>query len=246
MVLADIKATFDDKTTDRLSSVAICETLAAMEGRPWAEWKAGKPITPNQLAGLLKPFGIIPDSVRVGDKTPKGYYRHQFEEVWRRYLTPQGVREAQQGNNPDEIRTFAASQSATRQLNVAVQKYEKPSSNGHCCGVATQNEGKATRVCAQCGGYDDGTLQPHHRSNSRVIGNGQRIWLHPECVRFWKANGTAIATSESDDGLEIPNFLRREMGTFEPTAPPDPSSWGDRIPTTVLPKDSATVKETRE
>jgi hypothetical protein len=139
MLLADIKAAFDDKTTDRLSSVETCETLAAMEGRPWAEWNVGKPITPNQLARLLKLFEIIPNSVRVGGKTPKGYYRQQFEEAWRRYLTPRGVPEAQQRNNPDEIRTFAASQSATPRPNVAVQKYEKPPSNGHCCGVAVQN-----------------------------------------------------------------------------------------------------------
>ena len=66
MLLGDIKTAFDEKAIDRLASVEICEALTAMEGRPWAEWRASKgaspkPLTPNQLARLLKPFGIVAD-----------------------------------------------------------------------------------------------------------------------------------------------------------------------------------------
>lgn len=62
-----------------------------MEERPWAEWKASKgasakPLTPTQLARLLKPFGIAPrGTIRIGAKTAKGYHRDQFAEAWRRY-----------------------------------------------------------------------------------------------------------------------------------------------------------------
>src|SRR5215469_10975142 len=71
MLLEDIKAAFEAKSTDRLSSEEICEALAAMEGRPWAEYgKAGKAISKNQLAKSLKQFRIVPDSVRIGGKTP--------------------------------------------------------------------------------------------------------------------------------------------------------------------------------
>src|SRR5262245_30739622 len=59
VLLADLKAVFDAKFTDnysfnpdRLSSAELCDALAAIEGRPWAEWKGGKAITPNQLARL--------------------------------------------------------------------------------------------------------------------------------------------------------------------------------------------------
>ena len=92
MLLADIKAAFEEKNDpDRLASVEICTALTAMESRPWAEWKASKgaspkPLTPNQLARLLKPFGIAPTgTIRVEDRTFKGYYRHQFIEAWDRY-----------------------------------------------------------------------------------------------------------------------------------------------------------------
>jgi hypothetical protein len=46
----------------------------------------GQRITPNQRARLLEPFGVASDSIRIGDKPPKGYYRHQFQEVWQSYL----------------------------------------------------------------------------------------------------------------------------------------------------------------
>ena len=60
--------------------------LIAIEGRPWAEWKAGKPLTANGLARLLAPLKITSDSVRIGDYTPKGYYVAQFEDSFARYL----------------------------------------------------------------------------------------------------------------------------------------------------------------
>jgi putative DNA primase/helicase len=88
MLLADIKAIFNDNGTDRLSSEQICQALVTMEGHPWAEFgKAGKPITKNKLACRLDRFGIRSATKRIGDQTAKGYYRHQFEEAWNRYLT---------------------------------------------------------------------------------------------------------------------------------------------------------------
>ena len=60
--------------------------LIAIEGRPWAEWKAGKPITANGLARLLAPFAIAPGTIRTGTGTPKGYQLAQFEDAFARYL----------------------------------------------------------------------------------------------------------------------------------------------------------------
>ncbi len=57
-----------------------------MEGRPWAEWKAGKPITANGLARVLAPFGIKPATIRTSEGTPKGYQLGQFEDAFVRYL----------------------------------------------------------------------------------------------------------------------------------------------------------------
>jgi putative DNA primase/helicase len=85
-LLSDIRSIFTDRQTDKLASAELVGALGAIEGRPWAEWKAGKPMTPNTLAGLLKPFGIMPSTIRVGETTPKGYQLGHFQDAFERYL----------------------------------------------------------------------------------------------------------------------------------------------------------------
>jgi hypothetical protein len=91
ILLGDIKAMAADKKADRLTSTELAETLHGLEGRPWAEWgRNGKPISPNQVAGLLKDFKVYPETIRVGERTPKGYYLNKFAEAFERYLGAQG------------------------------------------------------------------------------------------------------------------------------------------------------------
>jgi hypothetical protein len=45
MLLDDIRDLFDARDTDQLKSQAIVTALAELEGRPWAEYRKGKPIT---------------------------------------------------------------------------------------------------------------------------------------------------------------------------------------------------------
>src|SRR5262249_30338264 len=129
----------------------------------WGDWK-GKELTPKQLARLLKPFGITTNTtIRVGTKTAKGYHRHQFEEVWQRYLAREGDQGADvrsQGNNADEMGTSATFQKVTAESDVTFRRDEKPPSNVHCYRVTDQNGdrgGSGVRVngesqkCAQCG-----------------------------------------------------------------------------------------------
>lgn len=85
-LLADLRIIFFERNTDRLSSAELVEALVAIEGRPWAEWKAGKPITANGLARVLAPFNIKPGTIRTGVGTPKGYQLAQFEDAFARYL----------------------------------------------------------------------------------------------------------------------------------------------------------------
>jgi Protein of unknown function (DUF3631)/BT4734-like, N-terminal domain len=86
MLLADIREIFANACSDRLHSETIATHLAAIEGRPWAEWKAGKPISKNQLAKQLKHFNIEPSTVRIGEEVLKGYLQEQFKEAFDRYL----------------------------------------------------------------------------------------------------------------------------------------------------------------
>jgi hypothetical protein len=85
--LAAIKAMFDVQAADRMFSQDIVDGLLAVEDGPWKFYGGkdrDKPITQNGLARLLKP--IAPQSVRIDDALHKGYYRHQFEDEFERYL----------------------------------------------------------------------------------------------------------------------------------------------------------------
>jgi Protein of unknown function (DUF3631) len=85
-LLADIRAAFDEAKSDVLSSADLVGKLTAEPDSQWAEWRSGKPITQNQLARLLKPFGIAPGQVRItADRQSRGYRRVQFEDAWVRY-----------------------------------------------------------------------------------------------------------------------------------------------------------------
>ena len=58
-----------------------------MEGRPWPEWRGGKPISSHAVARLLKAFGI--EHGYVGDrKKDRDYEVKMFEEAFARYITP--------------------------------------------------------------------------------------------------------------------------------------------------------------
>jgi putative DNA primase/helicase len=87
LLLSDIADIFTAESTDKLPSSKLAESLAAIEGRPWAEWgKHRKPISTNQLANQLRRFGISPRGIRVGEETPRGYLLDDFREAFSRYL----------------------------------------------------------------------------------------------------------------------------------------------------------------
>jgi len=184
VLLADIKAAFDEKNVDRLASADLCEALTAMEGRPWADWKAGKALTPNQLARLLKPFRVIPDSVRVGNRTPKGYYRFQFEEPWQRYLAA----EAQQRNDPQGIGISCILQSATFDAGAADRQGGKLAGKGSCCGGAVR-KGSQSLESAD-GPHCDHCRRPGTEGDPLLdVFDGERdARLHRGCLASWTSN----------------------------------------------------------
>jgi hypothetical protein len=72
----------DDK--HKLTAVLL-KALPEVNESPWADIR-GKPITDVGLANRLRPYGIRPKAIRVGDNILRGYYRADFEDAWCRYL----------------------------------------------------------------------------------------------------------------------------------------------------------------
>lgn len=95
-LLADIRSAFQNRTADRMSSDAIVAYLESLDDRPWSEFNRGKPMTKAGLARLLKPFRILPTTIRLdGNRTAKGYYHSAFEDAFTRYLPAQTVTTSQ-------------------------------------------------------------------------------------------------------------------------------------------------------
>jgi hypothetical protein len=89
-LLADIRKAFGSDNAMR--SADLVKALTSDPERPWVEWKNGKPLTPKQLGGLLRPFGIISETVSIANLADaKGYKRVHFEDAWRRYLPDQNT-----------------------------------------------------------------------------------------------------------------------------------------------------------
>ena len=86
LLLADLRDMFRDRGATRLASASIVAALGTMEERPWPEWKQGKPITPTQLARVVAPFGVRPQTLRDGHDLFKGYTKDAFTDAWGRYL----------------------------------------------------------------------------------------------------------------------------------------------------------------
>jgi putative DNA primase/helicase len=85
-LLQDVQAIFTMKAATRIPSDDLCKALHEMEERPWPEWRKGKPITPRQLAALLKPFGIQPKQARFGVVNVRAYDLDDFGDTLSRYV----------------------------------------------------------------------------------------------------------------------------------------------------------------
>ncbi len=76
--------------TGSVFSRELVTALNAIETSPWNAYKEGKPLTVNRLAAILKPYGVTPSTIRVGDVTAKGYTREDFKDPFDRYTSQDG------------------------------------------------------------------------------------------------------------------------------------------------------------
>lgn len=132
MLLEDIRRLFLEKGTDRLTSAEMVAELAKMEGQPWPEWHNCKAISTTQLAKLLKPFGIVPGTIRTATATAKGYHSDAFADAFRRYPPPQAVTTSQ----PLEIKASRPEVSCHISDVVTAPKALNPLGAKACDGVA--------------------------------------------------------------------------------------------------------------
>lgn len=85
-LLRDIRQAFADQQAEKLLTTALISRLNGEGDTTWAGWDRGRGLKPYSLARLLRPFDILPQNIRLGEKVSKGYLRKSFEDCWDKYL----------------------------------------------------------------------------------------------------------------------------------------------------------------
>ncbi|HNV35991.1 MAG: hypothetical protein BWX81_00584 [Spirochaetes bacterium ADurb.Bin110] len=97
-LLTDIQTIFaESPERDFWPSQAIVDALNGLDEAPWADLNNGKGLTTNRLARMLQRFEIKTKTVRMGNRTPKGYAASSFADIFARYL--QNNRNTQQNRD---------------------------------------------------------------------------------------------------------------------------------------------------
>jgi hypothetical protein len=84
MLLAAVQEAFGE--SDRITTTDLLGTINADDELPFGGWRDGKGLDGRRLARLLKPYGIRPRTIRIGDHTEKGYLKESLVEAWERWL----------------------------------------------------------------------------------------------------------------------------------------------------------------
>jgi hypothetical protein len=121
-LLVDSRTVFDAYGTDRLRTKSdLIPGLVGLPDSLWSEYAGldgtGTPhmITSGDLGRLLgrllgiRSQNLWPPERRPGDRSEKGYYRHQFESAWRSYCDPDSPETA---TPPDPDSTATPSQAS--------------------------------------------------------------------------------------------------------------------------------------
>src|SRR5262249_53927701 len=146
-LLRAIKAAFEARGVDRITSAGLITDLTADETAPWATYNKGKPISQRQVAGLLKSYGIKPKVIRLDDgSTPRGYLLEWFTDVFERFCTSSGTQPPiSSATSATDLfsQDFSQFSSATSASLVADKKDEKSAEINDVADVADKNGGRA-------------------------------------------------------------------------------------------------------
>jgi hypothetical protein len=85
-LLFDILVCFLNGNAERIFSRRLVEELNGIGERPWAELRQGKGITEVWLARQLRPYGVLPKTMWIGESAAKGYLKEDFEGAFERYI----------------------------------------------------------------------------------------------------------------------------------------------------------------
>src|SRR5262249_53668859 len=147
------------QSVDRVTSADLASHLGKQVDKRWAEWRHGKPITQRQVARLLAPLKIRPNTIRVGvDDTPKGYMREWFNDAFARY-TPHLIRHTATGEenqgHTSKINPPQKSRVADQKISVSNGNHRDVADVADRKGGSRDNGGFDWQTGEQADGFED-------------------------------------------------------------------------------------------
>jgi len=86
ILLKTIKDYFESKKTTKVHSCQLISFILEDETSILSTYNHHRPITPVQIARILKVFGIVPKNTRIGNENRKGYEYDFFVNAFNAYL----------------------------------------------------------------------------------------------------------------------------------------------------------------
>lgn len=131
-LLADLRRYFEERPAASHATVDLLNYLISIEEAPWSSYARGKPLTARHLSRLLKPYGIVPQNIRIGNTVPKGYTVSDFKDAFARYLPSiryNATSKAAPSESPDSV-------SATQTDCSGYESGSSASPQAGCSGIA--------------------------------------------------------------------------------------------------------------
>jgi hypothetical protein len=155
-LLRDLLALFRGRLAgrDAFRSAELVDALAEDKAGRWAEYSHGKPLTQRQLARLLRPFAIVPNTVRSGAQTFKGYRLEAFADAFARYLSHF---DPSHRHAPTTARVVTDKRSDTEDAMFRIDDPSQASNHAGCDVVTDENhdfDGAAAEEAGEGGGLD--------------------------------------------------------------------------------------------
>jgi len=106
-LLDDIRKVFKERDVTRMHTQRLLDNLTGLskalgEDAPWADLY-GEGLNARKLAALLRPYGIKPKKLKIGDVNLNGYSYETLSDAWTRYSPTPNPVEAEQAELPEPI-----------------------------------------------------------------------------------------------------------------------------------------------
>ncbi len=106
-LLTDLRRHFAERPAPAYTTAALLQYLNDIDDAPWSSFARGKALTARHLSRLLRPYGIVPQTIRISaTSTPKGYTVSDFSDPFSRYLPiirHTDTSQSPSGETPDSV-----------------------------------------------------------------------------------------------------------------------------------------------